>query len=189
MTSARRGFTIIEIIIVLALIGILMTLAVAQLSSSQTAARDDALKKHAETIARGLEDYYRVGNTNYSILPGKYPSADEFKHASGENISDVGAQYTGGYLDTWLNGARLESTSKLRLITMTGQSPENTTNISDSTPIGVVTYEPLMFMPAGGGDPDQFAFCVTKANECSRFNLYYRTELDGVVHTIRSEHQ
>lgn len=189
MATLRRGFTIIEIVIVLALMGILFTFAIAQLSSTQMSARDNALRAYAETIARGLEEYYRTGNTAYSISPGKYPSTNEFRHASGENIADVGTQYSGGYLDTWLSGARLEATSKLRLITTSGQTPENATNISTSTPTGVVTYEPLIFTPGSGGDPDQFSFCTTKAAMCNRFNLYYRTEKDNAIHTIRSEHQ
>ena len=43
--------------------------------------------------------------------------------------------------------------------------------------------------PSGMGDPDQFSFCTTKAAMCNRFNLYYRTEKDNAIHTIRSEHQ
>ena len=185
MIHARRGFTIVEIAIILALIGILLALAMAQLSNTQVQARDDTIKKDAEAIARGLENYYRTGNATYSIAIGKYPSTDEFRHASGENVTDVGAQLSGGYLDTWLTGVRLPSTSKLQLIN-TGGSPENATNISNSTPVGVITYEPLIYNAASGGS---YAFCTTKAQTCDRFNLYYRTEADDVMHTIRSEHQ
>lgn len=186
MTHVHRGFSIIEIIIVVVLIGILLALAVARLSSTQVSARDDAIKKDAETIARGLEAYYRSGNPTYTIAAGKYPSTDEFRHASGENITAVGTQVNGGYLDTWLQGVRLPSASKLQLITTSGQTPEDATNISNSTPVGVITYEPLLYSTAGGGS---FVFCTTKAQLCNRFNLYYRTEIDNVVHTIGSEHQ
>ena len=189
MATLRRGFTIVEIIIVLMLIAILLALAMVQFGRSQVDARDNALKAHAETIARGLEEYYRTGNSAYAIAPGKYPSTDEVRHAFGDNVTDVGAQVAGGYRDTWLGGARLEATAKLRLITTSGQTPENTTNVQHSTPVGAITYEPLVFTPASGGDPDRFTFCTTKATACSRFNIYYRTEKDNTVHTIRSEHQ
>ena len=189
MKQHHRGFTVVEILVVIVLIGILLALALARLGSSQVGSRDDALKKDAESIARGLEDYYKSGNSTYSLAPGRYPSTDEFRHASGENIPSIGAQVTGGYLDTWLSGIRLATTSKLRLITTAGQTPENTTNINNSTPVGVITYEPLKFEPANGTDPDRFSFCTTKTDECVKYNLYYRNEANDVVYTIRSEHQ
>lgn len=189
MKQLRRGFTIVEMLVIIVLIGILLALAAARLSTTQVATRDDTLKKDAETIARGLEQYYKTGNSAYSIPAGRYPSADEFRHASGEDITSIGARVNGGYLDTWLSGARLASTSKLRLITMSGQNPENTSNINSSTPAGVITYEPLKYVPASGGDPDRFLFCTSKDDICTRFNIYYRTETDNVVRTIRSERQ
>lgn len=189
MTHARRGFTVVEIIVVIVLMGILLALAMTRLSGTQVAARDDALKKEAESVTRSLEEYYKTGNPNYSIPPGSYPSTDEFRHASGENVPAIGAQVTGGYLDTWLDGVRLPVTSKLRLITMSGQTPENSTNISNSTPAGVITYEPLVFTPASGPDPDRFTFCTSKTALCNKFNIYYRNEQNNIVHVIKSERQ
>ncbi len=189
MTIQQRGYTIVEIIIVLALIGILVALAMAQFNNSQADARDKQLESQAKAVARGLEEYYRTGNPTYGIEPGKYPSTNEVRHASGENVADVGTQVTGGYLDTWLSGARLEAMAKLRVITTAGKTPENDPNIRSSTPVGAITYEPLIFTPASGSDPDRFSFCTTKAALCSRFNIYYRTEKDGLIHTIRSERQ
>ena len=188
MVQVRRGFTIIEIVIIIALMGILLVMVAAQFRSSQASARDDALRADAEIIARGLEDYYRTGYRGYSSTQkaGSYPSGDELRHASGENVIAVGPQVSGGYLNGWLNGARIASTSKLRLITTSGQSPENTTNISASTPVGIVTYEPLIYNPAGTGS---YNFCTTVTQRCTRFNLYYRSEVDNTIHTIRSEHQ
>lgn len=189
MTQRARGFTVVEVLVVLVLIGILLALALVKLSSSQVGARDDTTRMNAETIARGIEEYFKLGNPNYSIASGRYPSVDEFRHAAGEDVPSIGSQVTGGYLDTWLSGAKLPTTSKLRIITTTGQQPENSVNISDSTPAEVVTYEPLMFVPAGGGNPDRFDFCMTKTDECVKFNIYYRSESDNAIHTIRSEHQ
>lgn len=189
MTHDRRGFTVVEIIVVIVLIGILLALAMARLGDTQVAARDDALKKEAESIARGLENYYKTGNPNYSISPGAYPSADEFLHASGDDVPSIGPQVTGGYLDSWLEGVRLPVISKLQLITMSGQTPENSTNINNSTPAGVITYEPLVYAEASGPDPDRFIFCTTKSQACSKFNIYYRNEQNNIVRVIRSVRQ
>jgi prepilin-type N-terminal cleavage/methylation domain-containing protein len=189
MTHARRGFTVVEIIVVIVLMGILLALAMTRLGGTQVAARDDAIKKEAESVARGLEEYYKVGNPNYSVAAGSYPSTDEFRHASGENVPAIGTQVTGGYLDSWLEGVRLPVASKIRLITMSGQTPENSTNINNSTPAGVITYEPLVFTPASGPDPDRFTFCTSKTSQCNKFNIYYRNEQSDIVRIIKSEKQ
>lgn len=182
MNRTRLGFTIIEIAIVITLMGILLALAMVRLSSSQVDARDDALRKDAQALSRSLEDYYRTGNSTYAIAAGKYPSSDEFRHAKGENIPAIGPQVANGYLDTWLKGVRLSTTSRMQLITMAGV-PENATNISNSTPTGVITYEPLRY------DGSSWVFCTGKADLCTRYNLYYRTEADTLIQTIRSERQ
>lgn len=183
MDRTRLGFTIVEMAIVIALIGILLALAVVRLSSSQAQARDNALHSDAVALSRSLEDYYRNGYPVYSIGAGKYPSSDEFRHASGENVPAIGAQMSGGYLDTWLNGVRLPVTSRMRLINL-GGSPENGTNVSNSTPTGVITYEPLRY------NGSAWVFCTGKSDQCTRYNLYYRYETDSaIVQTLRSERQ
>lgn len=57
----RRGFTIVELIIVITIIGILLTLAVVSLNGSQEKARDDERKADIQSIAQHLEALYTSG--------------------------------------------------------------------------------------------------------------------------------
>jgi len=71
-----RGFTIIEIIIVITVMGILLTLGIVNLSSSQANARDAERKGDLEGIAMYLETFYTSGSDN-SLSRGRYPSIAE----------------------------------------------------------------------------------------------------------------
>jgi|SRR3989344_2053368 len=53
----RRGFTLIEIIIVMGILGLLLTMGLASYQASQRAARDSRRKVDLEIIAQALEIY------------------------------------------------------------------------------------------------------------------------------------
>jgi len=57
----RRGFTIIELIIVVTIMGILLTIGVVNLRGSQANGRDAERKVDVDTIALHLETYYTSG--------------------------------------------------------------------------------------------------------------------------------
>lgn len=60
----RRGFTIIELVIVITIMAILMTMGVVNFRSSQANARDTQRKTDIESIAQHLETYYTSGTDN-----------------------------------------------------------------------------------------------------------------------------
>ena len=72
-TMKRRGFTIIELIIVIAIMGILLVLAVVNLRGTQVSARDEQRKANIDAIAQNLEIFYRSG-TDGSTAVGEYPA-------------------------------------------------------------------------------------------------------------------
>lgn len=74
-----RGFTVVELVIVITIIGILITLTSASLNNSIIGARDSERKTDIETIAVNLEKYY---NSN----GGTYPSTDLITN---ENIKNI----------------------------------------------------------------------------------------------------
>ena len=69
----RRGFTIVELLIVITIMGALLILSVASLRASQISARDSERKSDTETIAVNLENYYANGS-DISTTVGQYPS-------------------------------------------------------------------------------------------------------------------
>ena len=69
----RRGFTVVEIIITITIMGILLTLAVVNLTASQVNGRDAERKGDIEALSTNLETFYRNG-TDASPTVGRYPS-------------------------------------------------------------------------------------------------------------------
>ena len=62
----KRGFTVVELVIVITIIGILITLTSASLNNSIVNARDSERKADIKTIAVNLEKYY---NSNGGVYP------------------------------------------------------------------------------------------------------------------------
>ncbi len=70
LTKAERteAFTLIELLIVIAILGILATIGIISFTSSQAKGRDAKRKTHLSQIAQALELYYND--------KGKYPNVD-----------------------------------------------------------------------------------------------------------------
>ncbi len=69
----RRGFTIVELIIVITIMGALLVLNVVNLRDSQVSARDTERKTDIETIITHLDNFYSYGSDT-STSVGRYPS-------------------------------------------------------------------------------------------------------------------
>ncbi len=63
----RRGFTIVELVIVITIMAILLTLGVVNLRSAQANARDTERKTDIESIAQHLETYYTSGTDSSTV--------------------------------------------------------------------------------------------------------------------------
>lgn len=81
MGNVKRAFTLLELLIVIALIGILITIAAVSYSSAQKKTRDSRRMTDVKNIQTALEQYYADNN-------GAYP-------AQGTAMGDL---QTGGYL-------------------------------------------------------------------------------------------
>jgi prepilin-type N-terminal cleavage/methylation domain-containing protein len=65
----RRGFTIIELLVVITIMGILLTLGVANLRGTQINARDEERKGDVSSIATHLETYFKYGIPTGTSVP------------------------------------------------------------------------------------------------------------------------
>jgi len=94
---ARRGFTLIEMLIVVAIIGIIVAISVANLVSAVQRAKQKRSMGDMRTVALGVESY----TTDYN----RYPAAAGFLLPSGlslptATLGDVAGQLTPTYLRT-----------------------------------------------------------------------------------------
>lgn len=69
----QKGFTLIEILIVVILLGILATIIIPQVSVSSTDAKVNALKTNLGNLRSAIELYYYQHGNKY---PGQYDEAD-----------------------------------------------------------------------------------------------------------------
>lgn len=95
--KVQQGFTIIELLIVIAIIGILAGLVLNNFQGAQAKARDVQRKADINSIHAKLEEYYNNsngypdGNLTTTLLAGI--DADALKDADGTAIG-----YTGGFI-------------------------------------------------------------------------------------------
>jgi prepilin-type N-terminal cleavage/methylation domain-containing protein len=166
-----RGFTIPELIIVIAVMAILLVLGVVNLRSSQANGRDTERKMDIETIAGYLENHYKTGSS-LSDKKGVYPptvamTADKLtstlRNVDEKVFTSPGVANMADSFKTATNNNQ----------TTTGVRPELTTP-------SLYVYQPLK---ADG------TLCTLATDDCVKFNLYYRLETDGNIYKLTSKNQ
>lgn len=198
--QTRRGFTIVELVVVMVIMTILLTISGLTLGSSRAKSRDTERATDTEAIARGLELRYAQGkiNTGITTTPswvaaGAYPGTDEMSHIMGNSVSGfTPAQIVGGYGPIALPGTTINSFSPP---TVTSGSYGGFTlstcsiaveNLSSGSCLdGLVTKGTYVYEPINASG----ALCAQSG--CVRFNLYWRNEsgTNPPIQTIRSKHQ
>lgn len=173
----RRGFTVVELLITITIMGILLTLAVVNLNATQANARDTERKSDAESLATHIENYYR--NQNPALAYGGGGTYLGLSHIDDSNlkmhIPDIDLRLTR------IPGNDLSDPSNLVPATNTATTPTTILPLPTSEN-DVYVYQPLT---ANG------ALCSLPAEnaECRRFNLYYYQETSNTVVKITSRHQ
>jgi prepilin-type N-terminal cleavage/methylation domain-containing protein len=166
----RRGFTIVELLIVIAVVGILLLIAVVNLRGSQMEARDNERASDIASIAKYLESFYTTDGPWGANL-GVYPSIDL---PNGDS----------DFYQEALDGVDLKALSAPGIDDPTQTFIPATNN--DQTATGVTpqpTIDQYVYQPIDGSG----ALCTS--TDCRKFNLYYRTEGDDTIHKVTSLHQ
>lgn len=194
----RRGFTVVELVVVMVIMAILLVLASFSISQSRANARDTERTADADALSRGIEARYAQGELNKAITTaptyvkaGTYPTSNEINHIKGQSVSGFDPiQIAEGYGPVAFPGTSIASfappgTSSYSGFVVSTCSPvENKTAgscLQTATTKDTYVYEPI---DASGG------LCDSTAAGCVRFNLYWRLETDlTTLQQYRSKHQ
>jgi prepilin-type N-terminal cleavage/methylation domain-containing protein len=197
--SKSRGFTIVELVIVIIIMGILLVLGVVNVTSSQANARDKEREADTGTIVKGLETRYNRGNPVVSasyVKSGSYPSVNEILHAEGKNPDAANLPNTGTiYITDLLPGTDTNSFYPPN----TGKPTDMATTfkVICSTSCSTMNAEdPTQISAALGGSKSVYVYePITAANQvcinsiCVRYNLYYLEETVAGTQTKASLRQ
>lgn len=166
-----RGFTIVEIIITVTIMGILLTLGVFSWNSAQINARDDERIADIEALQLGLESFYRSG-TDGSTSFGRYANTNMV--ASVANIKLV------------LRDADSKSftapgiSDPLQTLIAATNAHQTTTGVTPQPTISQYVYQPIK---------SDGTLCTIGDVDCRKYNLYYRLEADNTVYKVTSKNQ
>lgn len=166
----QRGFTLVELVIVITIMSIILVLGVVNLRSSQATARDQERKTDVENIARGLEGFYTnsTGTPSYpSTYIGSAATSDTDVTRALQNIDMKSLQAPG-------------VATGVRSLKSATNANETTTGVAPLPTITEYVYQPLQL---------DNTLCSLTTQECRRYNLFYRLEGDTTVYKVSSKNQ
>ncbi len=166
-----RGFTIIELIITVAILGILMVLAVVNITASQVKSRDDERRADIEAIGLSLESYYTLGVEGATEY-GRYPDTSVT-----DSETDIQTAFPNANLDSFKAPAVTAATSTF---VPAVNADEKVDGVSPQPTTDEYVYQPLS---AAG------TLCTSSATECVKYNLFYQLEGDATVYRYESKNQ
>jgi prepilin-type N-terminal cleavage/methylation domain-containing protein len=168
----QHGFTLVEILITVAIMVILLTLTVANISSTQVSQRDSERAAEIGTIANNMETFYKTG-VNTSTVLNRYPSTALLANGS----TSIKAFFP--YIDLETVTAPDAGSVAASFIPATN-AVETVAGVMPQPSFSQYVYQPIQ---------SNGALCTTEAQECRRFALYYHTETDDIVKKVSSKHQ
>lgn len=195
----RRGFTVVELVVVMVIMAIILAIGGLSINSSRANARDTERTTDIEVLARGLETRYSRGKINSDVTavpayvtPGTYPSINEINHIIGQSVAGfTPAQIVTGYGPVALPGTSTEAFSPPGLSNYAGFTVSTCSGAVDTTTAGscldtLTTTARYVYEPIDQNN----ALCTSTAEGCVRFNLYWRRETgDTTLQQLRSKHQ
>ncbi|MBW7956175.1 prepilin-type N-terminal cleavage/methylation domain-containing protein [Patescibacteria group bacterium] len=94
MRHLRTGFTLIELMIVVALIGIVMAAGIVAFTGAQRNSRDARRRADVDALSKALEQYYTNNNQYY----GSGSGSDNAAWVSGFQVTNLGSYFPSGRL-------------------------------------------------------------------------------------------
>lgn len=161
-----RGFTIVEVTIVLVIMVILMTLAIVGFRSSQANARDE--KRHAdiEVIVQQLENYYTVNYDDVSNPIALHSGQGRYPSTSMMNSETNIRAYLPDLPRASLRAPNVDTSNSPSLIPATNANT-NLGGVSPQPTLTTYVYQPLR---------SNNSLCTAVADDCKKFTIYYRVE-------------
>lgn len=175
----RAGFTLIELLITITIMVVLLTLTVVNLRSTQANARDEKRRTDIANIARGLEAYYDNGDFAHGIDRGYYPGAQQVADAYSASPPYATKEFLPGVPESSFQAPNKDTGNSFYYDTAKVGGV-----YSDSAVRTALATTPYLYQPLTRSD----TFCDSWT-DCVKFNLYYLTEVDDMVHTVRSKNQ
>lgn len=184
-----KGFTIVEVVVVILIVGILASLGSVQLLRSQLVARDKERVDDVTTIANHLENVYKSGQPNGTIIPAGdslVTTATQMGYPSTALISLPNDDQTKAILGS-INPEALKSPLKK---TMSLTAAADNIDISGNNVTPTSSNDNYIFQPLKSdgslctianssnlNDPNpQRVIAPRLSDECVAFNLYYVSE-------------
>ena len=163
----RSGFTIVELLVVIAMIIIISTLVVANLSSGQVKARDEERKNDVANIASYLEIYY---NQNGSY-PGRNKANNLNSFLSVIPDIDLSNLKAPGFVEANNAMSLKNATNDTQTTAGVAPQPQNNTYV----------YQAI----------DDSGTCNNSNpnNSCRKFIIYYKLEATGEIIALKSKNQ
>lgn len=170
--TIKNGFTIIEVIVVIVIIGILTSIAVLNVSSSNTVARDAEREEDARAISRQLEAAYEdttSGTETIASYPGTTEVVAEMSELGPSTIRAPGVADSAGV--------------SLAAATNTVQT------ITGVLPLPTKANDKYIYQPLKQDNTLCTVAAAAVAQACLKFNLFYYNEQSNVVKKIASKNQ
>lgn len=160
----EAGFTIIELLVVIVIIGLIATLSVTRPTTFVTASRDSERAEDTRAISRQLEQDYN--NDLVNGIPG-YPDPTRFSNDISSMISGtISGTNTAASLTAEL--VKAPQASSTSVVAATTNSKTNPAGAGTPTATQYV-YQPLY---ADG----TLCTSATSGNPCASYRLFYRQE-------------